>query len=186
MLQTDVMARVAEGHLLFVGEGALLAEKLDTRTMLLASEPVSIANEVSSFAAYGAGILRGDFARHCPSCRSRWGDGHRRRWRTRARRRSWTRALITSPLCCSRVGITSAASSRCPAFRSRTPRTPSACRHLPRLIVGQLELKAPPVSRDQCASSSSSGSAVEEGRQPVLVGSERLRPEPVQSERSRT
>ena len=75
MLQTDVMARVAEGHLLFVREGALLVQKLDTRTMLLAGEPVSIANEVSSFAAYGADILRGDFARHCPSCRSpvgRW------------------------------------------------------------------------------------------------------------------
>jgi eukaryotic-like serine/threonine-protein kinase len=48
-----VMARLAQDHLLFVREGALLAQKLDTRTMLLEGDPVSVANEVGTFAAYG-------------------------------------------------------------------------------------------------------------------------------------
>jgi hypothetical protein len=86
-------------------------------------------------------VLFGVFARHCPSCESPWDDGGHRRWRTRARRRSWTRAPITSPRCWSRVGITSAASSRYRVFQSRTPRTLPASRHcrLP-LVVGQREV----------------------------------------------
>jgi hypothetical protein len=36
-----------------VREGALLAQRLDTRTMALEADPVSIANEVGSFAASG-------------------------------------------------------------------------------------------------------------------------------------
>jgi eukaryotic-like serine/threonine-protein kinase len=57
VLRTDVMARFALGHLLFLREGALLAQRLDTGTMLLEGEPVSIANAVGSFAAYGAAFF---------------------------------------------------------------------------------------------------------------------------------
>jgi eukaryotic-like serine/threonine-protein kinase len=53
VLRTDVMARFEQGHLLFVREGALLAQPLDTRTMRLQGAPVPIANEIGSFAAYG-------------------------------------------------------------------------------------------------------------------------------------
>jgi eukaryotic-like serine/threonine-protein kinase len=48
-----VMARLAQGHLLFVREGALLAQALDPRTMQLEGEPVPIANDVGVFPGYG-------------------------------------------------------------------------------------------------------------------------------------
>jgi Tol biopolymer transport system component len=57
LLQTNVMASLAQGHLLFVREGALLAQTLDTQSLRLEGEPVPIANEVGSFAAYGAALF---------------------------------------------------------------------------------------------------------------------------------
>jgi serine/threonine protein kinase len=54
VLRTEVRARLTSDYLLFVRQGALLAQPFDTRTMRLEGEPTQIANEVGTFVGYGA------------------------------------------------------------------------------------------------------------------------------------
>jgi hypothetical protein len=77
---------------------------------------VLISHSSSSKTRY---LVRG-FAQHCPSCESRWDDGDRRRWRTEPQ--TLLDAGANHVASVDRVGTTSAASWRCRAFQSPTPR----------------------------------------------------------------